>query len=144
VEANRVVLSSEELPMKRSIALSLVLVSCWVLAAPVSAASNLDLSKSNINRLVYPNGLLNQEQAKSLLAGLDVLGRVDEATAKKWLAKNFRNHGIADGAVKKIVVLPADRLRSEPTFILLTNLADEGPAVAFATSVKSSKSNSQD
>jgi hypothetical protein len=140
--------------MKRSIAWSLVLVSCWVLAAPVSASINLNSSRSNIYRLVYPNELLNQEQAKSLLAALDALGQVDEAKAKAWLVANFRNYGIADGVVKKIVVLPAvserkfqtlsNASRQEMTIILLTNPADEKAAVHFATTVKSSKSNSSD
>jgi hypothetical protein len=146
--------AAEELPMKRSIALLLAAVSCWMLCAPVSASINLNSSRSNIYRLVYPEGLLDQVQVKSLLAALDVLGQVDEAKAKAWLAANFKNHGIADGVVQKIVVLPAaserqfqtlnNASRKEITIILLTNPADEKAAIQFATTVKSSKSNSQD
>ncbi len=105
-------------------------------------ATNLNSSRSNIYRLTYPTDLVKQDQVKALLEALDKLGPANEATLKKWLASNFRTHGIEPQRVKKIVILPPDKERKEIAVILLTNPADE--AAAIAVTVKSSKSNSSD
>jgi hypothetical protein len=105
-----------------------------------SAATNFNSSRSNIYRLTYPTDLLSQSQADAILADLDQDGPADQAKLKKWLASNFRKHGVDASRVKKIVVLAPDKERKEPAILLLTNPADE--AQARATTVKSSKSNS--
>jgi hypothetical protein len=105
-------------------------------------ASNFNSSKSNTYRLTYPTDLVSHDQAHAILADLDELGRADSPRLKKWLAANFRRHGVDGGRVKKIVVLAPDKERKEPAILLLTNPADEPQAVA--TTVKSSKSNTSD
>jgi len=110
------------------------------------ATSNLNLSKSNINRyvLVYPTELVTAAKAKSMLAALDKSGPLDEARLKQWLAANFRQYGVDGSRVKKIVILAPGKNVKETAIILLTDPADEPRAVAFASTVKSSKSNSSD
>lgn len=132
--------------MKRLIVLAAT-IGLSVTALPLSwAASNLNLSKSNINRysLTYPIDLVSQEQVKALLGSLDKLGPATEATLKQWLPANFKRYGVRPDRVKKIVVLPSNREREEIAIILLTNPADEAEAIALATTVKSGKSNSSD
>jgi hypothetical protein len=104
------------------------------------SASNLNLSKSNVYRLTYPTDLLSATQAKAMLAELDKLGPADEARLKQWLPANFRRFGIAPDRVKKVVVLPRSREMKEIGIVLLTRVEDE--AAAVATTVKGSKSNS--
>lgn len=106
------------------------------------ATSNLNLSKSNLYRLTYPTDLVTAAKAKRMLAALDKIGPADEAKLKQWLAANFKRHGINGSRVKKVVILsPTDEVK-EIAIILLTDPADE--AMAIATTVKSSKSNSSD
>jgi len=107
-----------------------------------SAAVNLNLSKSNVNRLIWQAGLLTEAQAKAMLAELDTLGPVTEAKAKKWLPANFRRFGVDPGRVKKIVVLPPGKAGPQRTIILLADPAAEAEAVAVA--VKGSKSNTSE
>ena len=111
-------------------------------ATLASAATNLNSSRSNIYRLTYPTDLVNSDQAKAILAELDRMGPADEAKLKQWLPANFKRLGIAPDRVKKVVVLPRSREMKEIAIILLTNPDDE--AAARATTVKSSKSNSND
>jgi hypothetical protein len=111
-------------------------------AATAFAASNLNLSKSNFYRLTYSSELASPTQAKAMLAELDRMGPADEAKLRQWLAANFKRLGIAGDRVRKIVVMPSGKAMKETGIILLTNPGDE--AVAIATTVKSSKSNSSD
>jgi hypothetical protein len=111
-------------------------------AATAFAASNLNLSKSNIYRLTYSSDLASPAQAKAMLAELDRMGPADEAKLKQWLAANLKRLGIAGDRVRKVVVLPRGKEMKEIGIILLTNPRDE--AMAIATTVKSSKSNSSD
>ncbi len=113
--------------MKRIPGLALVLVTLgWIVCA--AAASNLNLSKSNINRLVYPPSV-SQAQAAAILATLDQAGPgMNEATVTKALQKA----GIRD--IRKIVILPPSRTGSLSTIILLTNPADEPAAREIAVS----------
>ena len=106
------------------------------------AATNLNSSRSNIYRLTYPTDLGSADQAKAILGELDKMGPADEGKLKQWLPANFRRFGIAGNRVKKLIVLPRDRELKEIAIILLTNPEDE--AAARATTVKSSKSNSND
>ena len=112
----------------------------------VWGAANLNFSKSNINRylLVFPADLVTAAKAKAMHAALDKIGRADEAKLKQWLTENFQRHGIDGSRVKKVVVLSPSKKIKETAIILLTDPADEAPAIAFATTVKSSKSNSSD
>lgn len=116
-----------------------------VLAATLSvseAASNLNLSKSNVNRLTYSTGILSAAQAKAMLDDLDAIGPMDEEQTKMWLEANYRRFRINPNLIKKTVILPAGAVCKEAVIILLTNPADEQQALA--TTVKSSKSNSSE
>ena len=77
---------------------------CLAQKPPVPMTSNLNLSKSNINRLIYPAPLLTAANAQRLLAELDKINDPDEAGLKTWLAANFKRFGIQQEQVKQIVI----------------------------------------
>ncbi len=121
---------------------TLCVVASLLFATIAGAASNLNLSKSNIYRLTYPGELASPIQVQAMLAELDRMGPADAARLKQWLAANFRRFGIAGDQVKKIIVLPRDRTMKETGIVLLTQPEDE--AAAIAVTVKSSKSNTSE
>ena len=86
------------------------------------ATANLNLSKSNINRLLYPTDLVSEAQAKAILAELDKAGRTVGADQ---VTEIIKRHGVQAERVKKVVILPVDRRVTQVTVILLTNPADE-------------------
>ena len=108
----------------------------------VWAASNLNLSKSNLYRLTYASDLVNSAQATALLAELDRMGPADEAKLKQWLPANFKRLGIAGDRIRKLIVLAPNKKMKETGIILLTRTEDE--AAAIAMTVKSGKSNSSE
>ena len=86
---------------------TLVVISTLMLMAVslAEAGRNLNSSKSNIYRLVWPdNIMLSQSQAAAMLAELDKAGPADEAKLKTWLAANFRRFGVDKTRVKEIDV----------------------------------------
>ena len=117
-------------------------IASLLIATLAFAATNLNSSRSNIYRLTYPTDLVSAAQAKAILVELDRMGPADEAKLKVWLPANFRRFGIAGNRVKKLIVMPRNRELKEIAIILLTKPEDE--AAARATTVKSSKSNSND
>jgi hypothetical protein len=62
--------------------------------------SNLNLSKSNINRMAYDNILLTSAQGEELLIQAEQAGIRDAGQMKQWLAANFKRMGIADEKIK--------------------------------------------
>jgi hypothetical protein len=130
------------MPMVRP--LRFVAVSGFLIAAALSvtATSNLNLSKSNLYRLTSNADIVTVAQAQAMLAELDGLGPMDEATMKLWLTANSRRFGIRPERIKRTVFLPAGKVGKEAVIILLSNPADE--AKALASTVKSSKSKSSD
>ena len=122
--------------------LTFSVIALLIAATLASAATNLNSSRSNIYRLTYPTDLVSSDQAKTILAELDKMGPADEAKLKVWLPANFRRFGIAGDRVKKLIVMPRSREVKEIAIILLTKPEDE--EAARATTVKSSKSNSND
>ena len=68
--------------------------------------SNLNLSKSNINKLVYPGALINAANATLLLKGLENSNLADQAAMKNWLAANFKRFGVDSSKVKQILIFP--------------------------------------
>lgn len=110
------------------------------------ATSNLNLSKSNINRYVavYPTDLVAAARVKAMLTALDKTGLTEEAKVKEWLTANFQRYGIDGSRVKKVVILPPNDKDKETAILLLTDPSDEPRATAFRSTVKSSKSNSSD
>jgi len=68
----------------------------------VTLTSNLNLSKSNINRLIYPANMLTSANAQSLLVELEKINPPDEAGKKMWLAANFKRFGMEPDQIKQI------------------------------------------
>lgn len=66
--------------------------------------SNLNMSKSNINRLIYPGTLLTPVNAQAMVADLDKLNAPDEAGLKTWLAANFKRYGVEPDQIKQIAI----------------------------------------
>jgi len=71
---------------------------------PVTQASNLNLSKSNINRLIYPSALITAANAQLLLDDLEKAGAMDATRQKTWLASNFKRFGIDPVKVKQVSI----------------------------------------
>jgi hypothetical protein len=102
------------------------------------AAANLNLSKSNINRVIYSTGGMTSTQAAAFVAELDKTPRVDEAAVRKALQKlfiptNFKLIRI----INPPSVPPANQLRAAKppiTVLLLTNPAQEAEAMRIAVS----------
>src|SRR5438445_278699 len=98
----RPLLRAGTLKMKRLFVFGAISAMSLMVLWPSWAATNLNSSKSNIYRLVYPADLMSQAQATALLAELDRVGPTDEAGLKKWLPANFRRFGIDGARVNKI------------------------------------------
>ncbi len=71
---------------------------------PTIQTSNLNLSKSNINRLIYPSTLVSAANAQLLVDELEKAGQMDAERQKTWLASNFRRFGIEPTLVKQISI----------------------------------------
>ncbi len=104
-----------------------------LLAVMIShAASNLNLSKSNINRLIYPTDTVSQAQAAAILADLDAAaqsgGRVNMAGA---VNEALKKQGL-DTKIKKTIIRPASAAGQLTTIIILSNPADEAQAIAVS------------
>ncbi len=121
---------------------TLCVVASLLFATIAAAASNLNLSKSNIYRLTYSSELASPVQVQAMLAELDKMGPADAARLKQWLPANFKRFGIAGEQVRKVIVLPRDRTMRQIGIILLAQPDDE--AAAIAVTVKGSKSNSSE
>jgi hypothetical protein len=96
------------------------------------ASANLNLSKSNINSVVFSTNGMTSTQAAALVGELNKTPRVDDAAVRKALQKLFIPNNF-----KLIRIIPG----KPTTVLLLTNPADVDEAMAFT---KSSKSLSQD
>ena len=121
---------------------TLCVVASLLFATIAAAASNLNLSKSNIYRLTYSSELASPVQVQAMLVELDKMGSADAARLKQWLPANFRRFGIAGDQVKKVIILPRDRAMKETGIVLLTRPEDEAAAIAFT--VKGSKPNTSE
>lgn len=97
------------------------------------AATNLNSSRSNIYRLIYPADTVSQAQAAAILADLDAAteqsqgrvnleGAVSEALTKQGLGTK----------IKKTIIQPASATRELTTIIILSNPADEAQALAVS------------
>ena len=105
-----------------------------LLAALTShAATNLNSSKSNVYRLIYPTDAVSQAQAAAILADLDAAtqqsqgrinleGAVSQALTKQGLGTQ----------IKKTIIKPASAAGQLTTIIILSNPADEAQAIAVA------------
>ena len=106
--------------------LTVALIFAFVALGSISWASiNLNSSRSNTYRLIYPSDLISQAQANAILAELNKAGKTVVASQ---VTEIMKKHGVRAEAVKKIVILPADKTRKVTAIILLTNPADEAQA----------------
>ena len=121
--------------MRRYVRLFGVMTSLLVTMASISyAATNLNSSRSNNYRLVYPP-VVTPAQATAILAELDKVkpsGDVDEATVRAILQKHI-------GAVKSarsqnliIKIRPAGGTPKLKSILILENAADEAAAIAVS------------
>lgn len=96
------------------------------------AASNLNLSKSNVNRLIYPADTVSQAQAAAILADLDSVmqsgGRVNLQAA---VGEALKKQGL-DTKIKKTIIQPPSAAQPLTTVIILSDPADEAAAIAVA------------
>lgn len=96
------------------------------------AATNLNSSRSNIYRLIYPADTVSQAQAAAILTDLDVAtqqgqGRVNLNAA---VSQALTKQGL-DAKIKKTIIRPA-AAGQLTTIIILSNPADEAEAIAVA------------
>jgi hypothetical protein len=98
-----------------------------VAAAPLcDAAANLNLSKSNINRLVYASPV-TAAQAAAILADLDQMGKgIDQAAVMNALKKRGVKTGCGGGCINHVKVVGGTRI------LLLESPADEAQALAVS------------
>ena len=97
------------------------------------AATNLNSSKSNTYRLIYPTDTVSPAQAAAILADLDAAtqqsqgrinleGAVSQALTKQGLQTQ----------IKKTIIRPASVAGQLTTIIILSNPADEAQAIAVS------------
>jgi hypothetical protein len=97
------------------------------------AATNLNSSKSNVYRLIYPADTVSQAQAAAILADVETAtqqsqgrinleGAVSQALTKQGLQTQ----------IKKTIIRPASVAGQLTTIIILSNPADEAQAIAVS------------
>jgi len=97
------------------------------------ATSNLNLSKSNINILVYDADVMTSTQAATILSELESITQQGQARVnlKSVVNQLLKKHGLMT-QIKKVVILPADATHSRTRIFLLANPADEAQAIAVS------------
>lgn len=73
---------------------------------PVTQTSNLNLSKSNINRVVYPSGMMTSAAAQTMLVDLGKANLPEQSKQKAWLVNNFRKYNLDADKIKQIIFFP--------------------------------------
>ena len=114
-----------------AVAMGSVLVAMASLAL---GATNLNSSRSNIYRLVYPPAV-TPAQAAAILAELEKAkpkGNADEATVRAIVNKHIGAVKSARGASLVIVVRPATGPQALTSVLLLESAADEAAALAVS------------
>ena len=97
------------------------------------AATNLNSSRSNNYRLIYPSDVVSSSQATAILSELESTtqqgqNRVNlEGVVNQLLTKN----GLMT-QIKKVIIQPADETHSQTRIILLSNPDDEAQALAVS------------
>jgi hypothetical protein len=97
-------------------------------------SANLNLSKSNIYKLVYAPPV-TPAQATAILAELDRVkprGDADEATVRAIVQKHIGAIKSARGKSLAIVVRPAGGPQKLKSILILENAADEAAALAVS------------
>jgi hypothetical protein len=110
--------------MKRLVLVAAITSLLATMASNSWASANLNLSKSNINKVIYSTNAMTSTQAAALVAKFDKMPRVDEAAVRKALKElNINNTNF-----KLIRIIPG----KPPTVLLLTNPKDEAEARKIA------------
>ncbi len=113
---------------KKMLPVLLGVIAGLLVAVSSPAASNLNSSKSNLNRLTYDTTAVTPAQATLILKDLDTIGQIDETKVRQLL----RARGInAPNLIIRIV--PAGQRREKiPAILLLMNPKDESQALAVS------------
>lgn len=113
--------------------LACVTVSFLLIAVLISqAAANLNLSKSNINRLVYPADTVSQAQAAAILADLDAAAQSGaRVNLQAAVGEALKKQGL-DTKIKKTIIQPPSAAQPLTTVIILSDPADEAAALAVS------------
>jgi len=111
------------------------MTSLLVMMASISYASiNLNSSRSNVFRLVYPP-VVTPAQATAILAELGKVkpgGDVDEATVRAILQKHIGAVKSARGQNLIIIIRPGAGTPKLTSILILENAADEAAAIAVS------------
>ena len=108
--------------MKRLFLVAAITSLLLTMASISWATANLNLSKSNINRVIHDGGMTST-QAAALVAEFDKMPPVDDAAVRKTLQKLFIPTNF-----KLIRIIPG----KPTTVLLLTNPAHEAEAKRIA------------
>lgn len=102
-------------------------VSLMVTIVSISwAALNLNSSRSNIYRVVYPTDAMNPTQVTAVLKELDKSGQVGEAQVRQILQR----HGVQAANIKMIFWQPPGKTSKLPTLFLLMDPSQKPAAIA--------------
>ncbi len=118
----------------RGFFLTTAVISLLLLPVFISlAASNLNLSKSNVNILVYDSDVVSSSQAATILSELESITQQGQARVnlKSVVNQLLKKHGLMT-QIKKVVILPADATHSHTRIFLLADPADEAQAIAIS------------
>lgn len=85
-----------------TIALFLIISQLNAQKGQSTQATNLNSSRSNAYRLIYPAGLFSAPNAQSLLIDLEKTHITSQPEIKKWLASHFNNYGGSPVQIKQI------------------------------------------
>lgn len=114
----------------QTLALALALVAVGSGSWANSLGSNLNLSKSNVSRIVYEKNIVSLKQAREILKKLDQFkgARVEEVKVREIL----QSCGVR-AVMKKIIWRAAKKKGDLPTYIVLTD-PEKNEAEAIAIS----------
>ena len=119
--------------MRRFFSASTVTNLLLLTALSTIAATNLNSSRSNIYRLIYPSEVVTSSQATSILTDLETATQQSQGQVNLEGAVNqlLTKYGIMT-QIKKVIIQPADKTHSQTRIILLSNPADEAQALAVS------------
>jgi hypothetical protein len=115
--------------MKRLFLVAAITSLLLTMASISWAASNLNFSKSNINRMVSDPAVVSPTQAAAILTKLDELGPgVNVVKLKEILSKV----GVKLGHLQVIEIMPPAKKGEPPLILLLANPMDKAQATRIA------------
>jgi hypothetical protein len=116
--------------MKRLFLVAAITSLLLTMASISWAASNLNFSKSNINRMVSDPAVVSPTQAAAILAEVTKIGPgVNVVKLKEILSKV----GVKLGHLQVIEIMPPAKKGEPPLILLLANPMDKARAIRTAT-----------